>query len=480
MLKKLGRDAVIYGGADFLFKAISFAILPVYVRFFSVADFGVMSMLSVTVGLIGMLANMGVTQSIQRFYWDQETRHEERSVLVSTGLVQLVSLGVIALLIILVPAYLEQQQMLARYGIDWQLALLALFTIIPDQIVQYVLDTIRLHFSPIKFFLISFSKNLLGVLIGLWLIIVSQKGLYGYFEGMLLASTATVPLALWFIRKELVLQVDLPMLRKIFAYGHPFVFAGMAYWIFGSMDRWMLAELGNTREVGLYSVAFKVSTLIGFVTAAFSQAWSPYVVKMMSEDKEYRKSFSRVFSLWYFILAMIGLLISLFAREILMLLTPRVYWDASGVLSAVTMGLVLQGTTQITAIGISLESRTRLLTHIAWLTACVNFGLNYILIPRFGAEGSAWATLVSYAMLTSIFLFWTQRLHPIPLERKKLLYSTFLVAAGLLSPLSNSWNWYYSPIAKFALLILLVKGAHTMGIINVNALRQLLGKKKNA
>ncbi len=476
MLKKLGKDAVIYGGADFIFKAIAFAILPVYVRFFSITDFGLMSLLSVTAGLVGMLVNLGVTSAVQRFYWDPATTPENQPVIVSTGLVQLTGIGFMTLALAAISIHAAGQVIYERYGIEWKLALLAVCTVLPDQIVQYALDTIRLHFTPVKFFLISFSKNLLGVLIGLWLIIVLKKGLYGYFEGTLFASISTVPLALWFIRKDLVFRFDMSVFRKIFSYGYPFIFAGIAYWVFGSMDRWMLAELGNTREVGLYSVAFKIATIVTFVTAAFSQAWSPHTIKMMRDDPDYRKTFSRIFSLWYFLLAMIGLLISLFSREILMLLTPQDYWGAASVLAAVAMGLVLLGTTQITALGISIEKKTSLLTHGAWLTACVNLGLNYVLIPSFGALGSAWATLISYALLTSFFLYWTQRLHPIPLEKGKLIYCTSLIAIGLLSPISYSWNWFFSLFVKLILLIALFEGAHAIGIIDRKLFGQFLRK----
>lgn len=475
MLKKLGKDAVIYGGADFIFKAIAFATLPVYVRLFSVADFGLMSLLSVTAGLVGMLVNMGVSSAVQRFYWDPATTPENQPVIVSTGLVQLAGIGFMTLALAAVSIHAVGQVIYERYGIEWKLAMLAVCTVLPDQIVQFVQDTLRLHFTPLRFIILSFSKNLLGVALGLWLIIGLKEGLYGFFAGSLLASIATVPLALWFIGKDLTLRFDRQISREIFSYGTPFVFAGLAYWVFGSMDRWMLAELGNAREVGLYSVAFKIATIVTFVTAAFSQAWSPHVIKMVRDDPDYRKTFSRVFSLWYFLLAVIGLLISLFSREILMLLTPQDYWGAASVLAAVAMGLVLLGTTQITALGISIEKKTSLLTHGAWLTACVNLGLNYVLIPSFGAQGSAWATLLSYALLNAFFLYWGQKLHPVPLETRKLLYCTFLVAVALLSPAlfsENSWNPIMAITLKLIFLSALIGGAFAMDIID----RQLLGR----
>jgi O-antigen/teichoic acid export membrane protein len=248
-------------------------------------------------------------------------------------------------------------------------------------------------------------------------------GLYGYFAGTLIALTITVPLALWFIRRDFVFKIDKTVARRIFEFGYPFVFAGLAYWIFGSMDRWMLAILSNSQEVGLYSIAFKFATIVTFVNTAFGQAWSPYAIKLMREDKSYRYVYSRIFSLWFFILAILGLIVTLFSQELLIMLTPEDYWPAADVLVVVVLGMVLFGTTQITALGISIEKKTKLLSHGAWITAIVNFVLNLLFIPVWGARGAALATLLSYMLLTGFFLYWTQRLHPIPLEKTKLMYA---------------------------------------------------------
>lgn len=476
MSKNLAKDVVIYGGADFLFKMIGFATFPIYAHVFSVTDYGLMSLLGVTAGLVGMLVNLGVNNAVQRFYWDPETKDGHHAILVSTGLLQLLCAGLVVLFCLLLILYPARSWVQDRFGIEWGLIVLTMCAIIPDQILQYALDTIRLHFTPMRFLILSFLKNILGVALGLWLIIGLGKGLYGFFGGALITSLLSVPIALWFIRKDLVRQFDWAVARKVFHYGYPFVFAGLAYWVFGSMDRWLLAELGNTTEVGLYSIAFKFATVVIFVNGAFGQAWSPYAIKLMRDDVNYRKTYSGIFSLWFFLLSMMGLAISVFAKEALMLLTPKEYWAASTTLGVATMGGVLYGTTQITALGISLEKRTGLLTHGAWLTALVNFVLNVLLIPTYGALGSAFATLISYAVLTCFFLYWTQRLHPLPLEKNRLLFCCIVVLMGLVIPqlLAHAEQGGILILIKVLLLSLAIVGAWVVGIIDKRWLGFLL------
>ena len=175
----------------------------------------------------------------------------------------------------------------------------------------------------------------------------------------------------------------------------------------------------------MYSIAYKFAGILLFVNAAFGQAWNPIALKLKNDDAKDRVAYSRVFSGWFFFLTIAGSAIVLFGNEALRLLTPREYWTAAPALAPLVMGVVLSGTTQITGLGISLENRTRLFAGAAWTTALVNVLLNFLLIPRFGALGAGIATFLSYALLTGLYLYWSQRLHPIPLEISKLRTSAW-------------------------------------------------------
>jgi O-antigen/teichoic acid export membrane protein len=164
---------------------------------------------------------------------------------------------------------------------------------------------------------------------------------------------------------------------------------------------------------------------------------------------------------------MVGLGIALFAPEGLILLTPPEYWGAAPVLPALAVGLVLFGTTQITGLGISLKRRTAFLTYGAWMAAATNFTLNLILTPRYGALGAALASLASYAVLTSSFLFWSQRLHPIPLEKGRLLYSLALLLVALAcTRLDLAAPTVTVAALKAGVLLLAFGGAFAVGILD--------------
>jgi O-antigen/teichoic acid export membrane protein len=305
-----------------------------------------------------------------------------------------------------------------------------------------------------------------------------HQGLKGYFYGNFLALIVSIPLGFWFIQKELKLQFDKILAKEILLFGYPFIFAGLAYWIFGSMDRWMLGELSDNTQVGLYSIAFKIASVLSFFNLAFSQAWSPFVIKLYAENPNYRRILSQIFSYLFFGFAFIGILIGVFGFEVLKLTTPQEYWPAATTLIVVVMGIVLYSTTQITVIGISLEKKTYLLGIGSWITAIINFVLNLFLIPEFGALGTATATFISYFVLSSYYLYWTQKLHPIPLEVKKLIFTFSIVLLSIIfSFYVNHLEWSIKIIIlKLLFCISVIFMGFAVKIINISDIRKLVKK----
>jgi O-antigen/teichoic acid export membrane protein len=477
MLRKLGRDVAVYGGADLAFRLTQFLVIPVYAHLLTVSDFGILALLTVSGTLLGMLLNLGINNSIQRFYFDPETPETERPTLVSTGLAQLIASGVVTVGFALLLASGLSAEIEAAYGIEWILVLIVLLTVLPEQLAQYTLDAVRLQFAPLKFCAIALVKNLLGILVGLWLLVRLDMGVAGLLLGTLAGAALAVPLGLLMIRRDLTWRLDRSVAAKAFQYGYPFVLAGAAYWVFGSMDRWLLIEFSDLVQVGLFSVALKFAAVLTFVISAFAQAWSPFAMRMRGEDPNYRQNYARIFSGWFFVLALTGLGLSLFAPEAMQLLTPREYWPAAPILSVAAAGIALYGTVQITVLGISLERRTMLLNWGAWLAAAANLVINLLLIPRYGAMGAAISTLASYGLLTGAFLFWSQRLHPIPLERGKLLYALGLVAIAAGAPwLMPEGTGLEAAALKTLVLAVAIAGAFAVRIVDHGLYRQILAR----
>jgi O-antigen/teichoic acid export membrane protein len=453
MLKGLGKDVIVYGASDFVFKMVAFAVFPIYAYRFSVYDFGVIELVTVFSILLAMLGGLGLNNAVQRFYWEPGISRDKQRSLVTSGFLLQTGFSAVLVTAILAVLYPFRNNLEANYGISWAVAILALGGIIPAMAMQFVLDVLRLHLAPWRYTSVAFLRNILGVMIGLVLIFVYGFGISGIFIGTAVAGIVAVPLGLWMIGRDIKVRFDRETAGDLLQFGYPFVFTGIANWIFGSLDRWMLAQLSSVEDVGLYGIAFKFTMVVMFMNAAFGQAWSPWAMKLRSEYRDYRRWYSRILLHWFLLLTIVGCFLSVFAKELLAITSPPAYWPAANILVVAVLGVVFLGTTQITAVGISIERQTRIFAFTAWIGAVANFVLNLLLIPVLGALGAATATTLTHLGLSGAYLYWTQRLHPLPLQWGQL---TIVFLAGVLVvPIALILNTYDSgtPIIIIKLLV---------------------------
>ena len=78
--KSLGKQSAIYGAGIVLGKLASFIMLPVYTRYLTPADYGVLELLSMTIDVIGMIAGIGIGSAVFKFYADEADEAGKREV----------------------------------------------------------------------------------------------------------------------------------------------------------------------------------------------------------------------------------------------------------------------------------------------------------------------------------------------------------------------------------------------------------------
>lgn len=467
MLKSLIKDTAIYGAADFFFKLINFATFPIFAHLFTVDQFGIFSLATTMAALIAVIFNCGLNNSVQRYYMDPHTTKEEQPVYVTTGLICLVFFSIVLGTAALGITYYFKEAIFEHDQLPWGLIALAIIGTFPTQIFQFCLDLLRLYFKPWNFTALCGLQNGLSIGLSLFFVLYFQMGIEGYLFGVILSYIAVAPIGLWCIRRSLSWSFCWKKCRSLISFGYPFIFAGIAYWIFGSMDRWMLIELSTTTDVGIYSTAFKFGTIMIFINTAFGQAWTPHALKVFRTEKNYKEIYSNFFSIWFFFLVIIGSAISVFGEEILRFMTPPSYWPAAKVVPFLVFGMVFYGTTQMTAVGISLEKKTFYFSIATWSTAFINFFLNLYLIPKHGAEGAAFATLASYFALTSFYLIITQYLHPLPIDFKKSGSSFAMVLCTLCF---NHWLQKHEPSSG----LMLLKGGYVSLLVVIGIMLKII------
>lgn len=482
MQRSLVKDTVIYSFSDIILKGIAFLAFPIFTNLLSIEDYGTMSLVLTISGLTGMVMGFGVSNSLQRFYFDdQSEKGKGRKTLVSTGLLLVILLCLIGFAAFSFLFYFSRSFIESKLSLQYNIVLLAIAGNIPTQIIQYVFSTIRVQFKPVRYVIVSFINNLSGTILAIFLL-YRGYGLPGYFLGFLFAPLAFIPIAVLFIKQDLIVSFDRKQAKIILEYGYPFIFAGLGYWLFGSIDRWVLNSYVSKEGIGIYSIAFKFAYIVYLIIGAFGQALSPLCVKMLVEEPgRIGTYFSKILIYLYAGMTLIGLGISIFANELIILTTPYAYWPAAKIIPVVIAALVIHSTSLISVLGLYYSKRTNIMTFCVFIAAGVNVIFNFLLVPTFGPLGAAITLILTYSTLTILYGLFSKKSIQINYDVRSIILNTAILALGTVVASwlgARPWSWTFIAIK----LVVYVGLAITMVVFKVldvkNVIKAVIGVVK--
>ena len=77
---QVGKHALIYGLGIVLSRAVSFIMLPIYTRYLTPSDYGVMELIGMTLDVISMIAGAQIALGILRYYHKAQHVVEKQAV----------------------------------------------------------------------------------------------------------------------------------------------------------------------------------------------------------------------------------------------------------------------------------------------------------------------------------------------------------------------------------------------------------------
>src|SRR2546427_741458 len=80
-LARIGKHVFIYGSGVLLGKAVAFVMLPIYTRYLTPADYGILQLTDLTIEVISIVAGSRLGAGIFHYFHKAETPAEKRAVL---------------------------------------------------------------------------------------------------------------------------------------------------------------------------------------------------------------------------------------------------------------------------------------------------------------------------------------------------------------------------------------------------------------
>ena len=196
-------------------------------------------------------------------------------------------------------------------------------------------------------------------------------------------------------------ELTKPLAKKLFLFGVPVVFTGLAAIIFGYTDTLILTYFRPLEEVGLYNAAFPTMKIIGVIGTALASVVFPVSSELWARrgGEQLSKGLGMLYKYVLIFVFPIALLMFLFPELILGVLFGGEFRAAGGVLRILALGYFLHALTGVNTSTLSGIGEPKEVSKIMLSGAAVNLVLNLILIPVYGMEGAAFSTLIAFILI---------------------------------------------------------------------------------
>jgi O-antigen/teichoic acid export membrane protein len=434
---KLLTQSGLYFVGQLFQKGTSFLLIPVWTYYLIPADYGIVGAMSAYSNLLHILLMLGIYGAVVRHFYDFKAGSEaQKSYVFSNFLFLSASSG--AILVGLSIFGDRWWNVISSGSIPFRpFATVTLMTVWGALISRLLLTLYQTQQRAAAYITIEGIAFVISVVLGLIFVAGYRMGAYGQILGGFIAQVIVTLIAvILLVRDWFTPRLAWHHVWNALIFGLPLVPHLLSGWALTFVDRVMLEHFVPLRDVGFYNLGYNLGMGMLVLVTSINQAYQPYYYGLMSSAPEPNNKILRVTSFYVAVLGLVTLASSLFAGELIAVLTPEKYRNAAVFVPPILLSYLLVGLYYFVGSPLFYFKKTTLLPIITGSAAILNILLNYFLIPRYGAIAAAWTTLASYGVMLAIYYIVAQRINPLsyPLWRYAILLGILFAAVIFVSP----------------------------------------------
>jgi O-antigen/teichoic acid export membrane protein len=443
-LRRLATTGAAYTAASIVSKLIAVALLPLYTRYLSPADYGAAEVMFAAIVTASIVVRLGLIEALLRFYYKDEEDPEQIVASTFAGLFWFATIGALIALPFATPIAeaLLDPKTAAEVGQMAELVRISIGGLWVLTMFEFMLTLFRLEERARAFFVTTILNVLVTIGLTVVLVVGAGEGARGLLVGSYASGAVTVLGLIVLQRHRLSLLFDRDLLRRLLRFGLPTMPAEASLYLLNFVDRIIIVRYLGLAEAGLYSLAVKFAQGVNVLVRGFQLAWPPLAYSIR-DDGEARRAYATVVTLFVSGCAFVVTGMWLFSRWIVRALAAPKFFDSYEAIGLITTAVTLYALYMVMVVILGRTGRTEFNLPAALAALAANVVLNLLLVPPLGIVGAALALVASYLVVVALMYVFTQRLFPVPYQWGRLarvaLTAAVLVGAGeLLLPTSGA------------------------------------------
>lgn len=484
-VKRLVAQTVIYGLGIILNKSVNFILLPLYTKYFTPEETGLFTLVQSLSLFLGVIYAFGIETSFMKFFID--ARDDKAKAQIYTSSIVLLSTTSIILSALLFFFSSGITDLFGFTGRDESIYLIKILSIllIVDTVYRFPLLLFRARLDSRTYSYINMLTFFVNIISNVIFIVILRTGVEGIFYSYIISVGVTLIAGLIITSNYITRDISFKRIQELLSFGNKFIYIGIFAILIDMSDRFFLKYFYDESVVGIYWANYRLAAIMSLIIAAFKFSWTPYFLNL-KEHPENKKIISSVFTYFVFAGLLMFLIFGLFMNGLVKfslfgftLLDPS-YWEGLTIVPMILLAYFFSGAYSVLNAAPFFTDNTGSILVITFSGFVINILFNFLLIPSFGMNGAAAATMVTYFVMFLIIYYYSQKIYKIDYDLKTIftivVIAGVIFAAGYFLVNKTSLNEYLKILIDLVLLVIFLSVIHFGKIIDLKKVSMLWKK----
>ncbi len=397
---------ILHYSAGRMFNNIILVIfLPIFSHYMVPEQYAVYTNITIFISLANIFYSLGFTQSLVSYFYLENTDDYKYTLINSVYIVTAI-VGIILSLLI----YISKNNialLILKSDMYSNLFPAIVIIIIAQSFSGITLSIINKLERSLNYAILGGVSNFLILILFIYGAISGNFSISNVISYIFISSLIAMLAALIninIILRSFVLQnkviFSYEIIKPVIRFGLIMIPGTLALISMRVLDRYMLTYLSprGLYDVGIYAMGYKVGAIMQFLLSIVSMVFFPHAMK--NADSPYAgKLFNKIYLFFLICGAILGFFIIIFSKELFAIFVDAQYTSAADLVFFGAISTFLHGIFNIFNLVFYKMHQAGKIAIAVVLGTIINIGLNIALIPKYGAFGAGYASIISYILI---------------------------------------------------------------------------------
>lgn len=465
LLKNIGLMTI----NNFASKILSFLLVPLYTRVLTTEEYGIYDLYVITIFLLMPILSLNINDALLRYSLDKTKNPKQ---IFSITIKHDIMASAVCCLLIFVNSQLNLISVFTKYPVYF--CLYFSLSLLSDVMVQFARGLEQILDVAVAGILSSASMMTMNIL----MLLVFKKGLEGYFIAYCTSYAITIlylviRLKAW---HYFSFKGNYRSLKKeMTKYSIPLILNSIGWWINNASDKYVVTWLCGTAANGVFSVAYKIPSILTMFQTIFNQAWAISAVKEFDESN--KDFYSNIYKVYNFLMVFVCSGLIVFNKVIAKILFANDFYEAWKYAPFLLMAVLFNSLSIFLGGIFAASKKSNIHGKTTLIGAVVNVIANIILVLIFGAIGAAAATMISNLVVWIMRFKYANEIIKLNINLKRDIISYAVLNVQIFIMLFVNNNLVLWMAEFFCLIIVFVLYINDLSVLKEFVISKLKEKK---